>query len=122
LAEQAVGRRAVRLRQAAAAKAALPRSALPAAASTATTPASAALVAEGRAAAVLRARRLDGALLGDLGHDHGLVGLQLPPVDHPIMVGVEGLEEAGGVGDELLARQLAVAVGVGAPEPDGDRI
>jgi hypothetical protein len=60
--------------------------------------------------------------LQDLGRDLGLVGRDLETVDDAVVVAVDPVEEAQGVGDELVARQGAVMVGVGAGEPGGDGV
>jgi hypothetical protein len=60
--------------------------------------------------------------LQDLGRDLGLVGRDLETVDDAVVVAVDPVEEAQGVGDELVARQGAVMVDVRAGEPDGDRV
>ncbi len=54
-----------------------------------------------------------------LGSHLFLVAGGLNAVDHAVVVSVQGLEEGFEVGPELLARQLAVMVGVGLGEPSG---
>ena len=56
-------------------------------------------------------------LQGQLGDALALVGLQLEAIELVVMVGVEGPEEAQGVGGELGLVEHSVVVGVGAGEP-----
>ena len=58
----------------------------------------------------------------DLWRDVVLVVFDFKTVDDAVMVGVELLEEALGVGDELCFRQLTVATRVGALEPERNRV